>query len=247
MRLTPWFILVGGTLLVAPVFAEMRVRLFDGYGSGSGGEFDVRFTSFDVPNFQFSSAIGTKTWNSQTTRMSTFCVERDEFIGFNTEYRATIDEIAIGGGNNTNAGDALDPWTAYLYTQFATGQLVNYDYLPSFGAANLVREADGGALQQVIWFLENETRVSSTYGGPTGYGYDPHSRTVAQAYLSGQALAWWDLAAGANWTTIRNVRVLNLTGLDGSEKQSQLILIPLPGAALLGVFGLCIAGWRKRL
>lgn len=228
------FVIVG-LASVQSLRAEMRVRLFDGYGRGSGGEFDVRFTQDSPGATGFSSTIGTKTWNSQSTRFSTFCLERDEFIGFNTEYRATIAALATGGGNNTNTGDALDPWTAYLYTQFATGQLSSFDYLPSFGGANQVREIDGENLQIVFWFLENELNVSGY-----GYNYDPHSADRAATAFGGtnnDRYRFWQMAQTANWTNIGSVRVLNLTGLDGSEKQSQLIMIPIPAAVLLGAIG----------
>jgi hypothetical protein len=54
-----------------------------------------------------------------------------------------------------------------------------------------------------------------------------------------------DYALASGWTDIGPVRVLNT--MQGSTKtQSMLIVIPVPGAALLGVMGLGLAGWVKR-
>ena len=49
------------------------------------------------------------------------------------------------------------------------------------------------------------------------------------------AIAGWD-----------NVKVLNLWGSTGRDKQSQLVMTPVPGAGLLAAIGLGLASWRLR-
>jgi hypothetical protein len=124
----------------------------------------------------------------------TFCVEHDEFVTPGTTYNFNVSTAADNGGVNTNSGDPLGCRTAYLYTQFWNGTLSDYDYELGSG-----RAASATALQQAIWYLENEVSYSS---------------------LNSQARAWVDeatdaVSAGGSWydqygTGIGNVRVMNM-------------------------------------
>jgi hypothetical protein len=145
-----------------------------------------------------------------------------EHIALNTAYYVGVNDRAIGGGAGvagTYAGDAsgvsgtgsYDPLsfaTAWLYTQFRMNTLQNY---VSF---NYTSDADANSLQSAIWFLENEQAVSA---------------------LDTKAVALKDAAIAAGWTSIGNVRILNLwdtrTGTAGNysfsgQHQDQLYLIP---------------------
>jgi hypothetical protein len=52
----------------------------------------------------------------------TYCLEIDEHLNFGGSfYVGGITTIADRGGINTNSGDALSPFTAYLYTQAVNG------------------------------------------------------------------------------------------------------------------------------
>ena len=73
----------------------------------------------------------------------TFCLERDEYISFDTPYRAELGTVALMGGQNTDAGDPLDSKTAYLFSNFHHGT----------NGGGLWSTAD---LQEAIWFIEEE-------------------------------------------------------------------------------------------
>lgn len=147
----------------------------------------------------------------------TFCLEKDEYFNPNQAYEVyKISDTAIAGGVNTNDGDPLDPKTAYLYTMFMSNSLPVW-----FNPGN---SDDLISLQIAIWLIEQE--ITST------------SNTKAKNLVS--------LANASGWTTIGNVRVINL-GKDG-KNQDQLMLVPEPSTLLLlgvGLIGLGIFG-RKR-
>jgi hypothetical protein len=180
--------------------------------------------------------------NNPMGDFQTFCVEYDEHFSTSGTYEFTLNDRTIYGGvstadplDNTYDGtvgseDPLSFQTAYLYDQFWRGTLSNYDY--TYGSG---RVASAGALQDAIWWLEGE-------------------KLVAFSALGAQAQAWINEAVGAGWTDIGNVRVLNLwavghVGEAGYEKQDQLVMVPLPSAALAGfalLAGLGLAYGRRR-
>jgi hypothetical protein len=87
-------------------------------------------------------------------KFDSFCIENNEyFSGGSTYYVQTpLDMVADNGGVNTDAGYNLSVATAWLYSNFAKGQLSGYTY-GSLASAN--------ALQNAIWMLEGEITVNA--------------------------------------------------------------------------------------
>jgi len=110
-------------------------------------------------------------YDSKATRMEgnalgfqTFCIEYTEEFYPGWTYTYEISPFAKNGGatlgpdgtdlGNGNKIDPVSVGTAYLYSQFATGVLTDYNYNPSSGPGS--REESARSLQNLIWYLEGE-------------------------------------------------------------------------------------------
>lgn len=210
------------------VFAGNHIKLYNGIGSGNGGEFDAVLQEFNGSSYDPTDV----TW-------STFCLEVDEYFHYGQLLNvAGVSDTAYAGGSNTDAGDPISYATAWLYTQMSTGTLVGLNAAGTevSGSYSDNHVANATYLQKAIWYLEDE------------------SLGVHNKYV--------DLALEAGWTSIGDVRVLNLERYKNGQwvhAQDQLVLlsplqvlpplVPEPSTfALFGIGGLALAGygWRRK-
>jgi len=186
------------TITSASAF-QVNVNYLGGASTPPGGEFLI------------TPVGGGDSWSS-------FCLEAYERLPGNP-YEAAVSDTAYWGGVGP-VGDPLSVGVAWLYTQFRSGTLSQYDY--TFGAG---RSASAWALQNAIWMLEDE---SASFMSPAAgqYYYD-----LAQTQFGGNAK---DDNNGQ-----LPVRVLNLTSLSGARAQDQLYLPD--GGSMLALLGMSLA------
>lgn len=153
----------------------------------------------------------------------TFCLERRVGIDLPGTYNYTIENAAL------TQNDTLSVGSAWLYAQFFQGTLSG----PA-PASNYLddRSVNAGLLQQAFWYLENEDEGVNNY-------------YVAQAVAQFGSLA----NAQADIAGYTPVRVLNLWGPQGEDKQSMLVFVPDTGMtiALLSLGFLSLAAFRRKL
>lgn len=193
------------------------------YQSGNGGEFLAKTTP--VQTAGYSLAKETRTTDGY---FATFCLERTEKLSFNSLQSATIANGANLGGVAGGSPDPVSIGTAYLYCQFATGDLLGYDYSPAG------RILSASLLQEAIWYLEQEL-----------------DSIGANAFYDLVVSMFADPMADANGEY--NVYAINVTR-NGVNRQDVLIYIPpsVPdGGMTLALLGLGLAGLgvasRKRM
>lgn len=193
------------------------VRLFDREGSAPGGEALVHNLS-NAAGFDFRS----------------FCVSS----AGSTHSSMTVDRIS---GSSDATGRQLTAQSAYLYSQFRAGTLAGYDY--ASGSAG--RTASANELQEAIWSLEG---AHTSADGQAAVWISEANAAVNGGEWDQQ---WGDGTLTGAYDGLRrlgDVRVMSLDiealSLDGVRTPvgvaEQLMLIPSPDAAWLGVLGLLL-------
>jgi len=256
------FILILCASVAAPAWADATVGngpgydggqvywgRIGGYYQGRGGEFTISSDGgrgLKLSNSAYDSR--TKAEDGQANSFQTFCVEAGEYVAqpMNAwvSESSTVTPYVYGSGSHAwnggvaGIGDDLDPQTAWLYTRFATGTLSGYAYTDTVNGLN--RGQTAGALQRLIWYIEQED-------GGIGVGSDTSFMDVTLSQAQANLISGWNTEwKGASWSGIGNVRVLQMKTLDGSLAQDQLYLVPAPAAVLLGMLGLTAAGLKLR-
>ena len=163
--------IIASVALFGPMASANTMQVTLDYGSrhyGDGGEFNA--SSSDFAPAAMGYAAQTIYNAGHGTGFETFCVETNEFFNPGSTYYYQVSQAAVLGGVGGGSPDPISQGTAWLYLQFATHTLSNYDY-STMGENTSARD-----LQLAIWWLEGEitnpnnfysTLVTTQFGGAT--------------------------------------------------------------------------------
>ncbi len=178
------------------------------YPGNGGGEFTA-YTSVD-----YTDNYDAKALYNNSTGFETFCIETGVEFNFGISYNYSLGSLSQPLSNGgTGSALPLSLGAAWLYYQFGTGNLANYEY-----AYNTTRQTDDNLLQAAIWTLQgNQLYNAGVYG--TG-------ATVANNIYYAAAIAALGGVVNANSAyTGTSVEILQMWDINnGNAAQNQLVL-----------------------
>jgi hypothetical protein len=204
-----------------------------GYYPGNGGGEFTAYTSQNFLNNYNSDAI-------VKGGFETFCVETGVEFYPGTQYYYTLGDTSQPNPGIASAGSGLplSLGAAYLYYEFATGQLQGFEY-----AEGASRETDDDLLQAAIWWFQG----NQTYGTYNNPGTTDNEFVDLAEGVLGSANAF-DAANGEY-----PVEILQMWSNpdDTGAVQNQLVLVPDGGLTAgmlgMGLFGMgLIQFWRRK-
>jgi hypothetical protein len=223
-----------GLSQVASAIPSTLVLNLGTYQSGVGGEFTASNSQPGAFGLHGYSAWTSTSTGSTLTSFDTFCVQSgNDDVTFNpgATYDYSYSGQILGGGLDPRA---LNIDVAWIYGQFASGNLSTYDYSNAHGE----RTADAAAVQNFIWFLEGEGGSDNSFLEGLLTAAD-----ITGTYTAGEF----------------GVDVLNLTTANGAPVQNQFVYNnggfnnhghPIPDngltIALIGVSFLGLALFRRK-
>jgi len=213
--------------LAPPAMADQITVNAGLYQTGSGGEFQYNVVNSST-QFDTAGYASTTTNQGSDNSFQTFCIETSEHIGFGNTYNANLNnEGAVNGGYAGGSPDPISQGTAWLYSQFAQGILGGYSYTGT--AAE--RQASANALQQTIWWLENENPAYF----PSLIGNIFYAAVIAQFGANAQyGIAGTSAAYG--------VYAINMWNANGTVAQDALFYSVPDGGTTLMLLGGALLG-----
>ncbi len=217
--------ILGAMSMSALAGEEITVVETDLWGPGSSGG------PFEVTPSGFTNVIhGIGLHGAGPGNFVTFCVETNEYLTEGGHYYVELSKEAKAGGSGGPSPDPLDSRTAYLYASFIRGTLQSQlnAWLADGGTGGTWTDEDnasGTALQNAIWYIEQEGGSNSGLAGKL------------------VSLAAWAVGGGtgANVSEINKVHVMNMwtNSNHTGNAQDLLVMIPLPAPVWMGGIGLC--------
>jgi hypothetical protein len=144
-------VLVGMVMANGAIALQITPNVGTYYSWDTGGELVARGEVYSIYGGNYSAKA------KEGDSFVTFCLEQHEEFYVGEIYDVALSDAAKLGGIDSEHGsvDGRDPisvGTAFLYSEFASGSLAQYDY----ENANGYYRADAILIQETIWYLEQE-------------------------------------------------------------------------------------------